>query len=524
MAEEEGDGEARWSKEECAAAYDRTKGVIDDLCNLGLELRTIQTREGRQRELQRNLAAVSEKLTEGPPVLFPLGSGQARMLRIPPDEALLLNSREKAPYFICVEVLGDAQDDHSSRPAGCEQDDGDHQWNGESSPPNRAHGAEESVREPKHGPVAVALNPKKEDKYEEGVGVSVTPLSVSAKRGVVHRRLPTEVAMEKLAEESGRRDSMAEPRDDRDVTSLSPANTNRASSHAKRRGGETWAERCERVRSESPFGCLNGWRLEPVIVKTGDDCRQELLAAQVTATFQAVFQEAGLPLWLRPYEVFVTGARTALMEAVPDAPSLHSVRSRSPKRSLLEHFRRKFGPSGTPGFQRAQRNFIESLAAYSLVAYMLQLKDRHNGNILLDEEGHVINIDFSFMLSNSPGGINFESAPFKLTREFLELMDSDPEGTPSDPFNYFKVLMIQGFLAARKHAERIVLLVEMLQPSNCPCFRAGPKSISQLRRRFRLNLTEEQCVEHVLSLISDSLDAWSTRQYDLYQRILTGIL
>ncbi len=68
----------------------------------------------------------------------------------------------------------------------------------------------------------------------------------------------------------------------------------------------------------------------------------------------------------------------------------------------------------------------------------VQLKDRHNGNLLLDDEGHIVHIDFSFMLSYSPGGINFESAPFKLTRELLEVMDSDAEGCASDAFNYFK--------------------------------------------------------------------------------------
>ena len=53
--------------------------------------------------------------------------------------------------------------------------------------------------------------------------------------------------------------------------------------------------------------------------------------------------------------------------------------------------------------------------------FVSQVKDRHNGNLLLDEEGHIIHIDFGFMLSNSPGGVNFESAPFKLTRELLEV-------------------------------------------------------------------------------------------------------
>lgn len=84
--------------------------------------------------------------------------------------------------------------------------------------------------------------------------------------------------------------------------------------------------------------------------------------------------------------------------------------------------------------------------------------------------------------------------------------------------------MIQGFLVCRKHADRILLLVEMMSNSGCPCFKAGPRAVQALRRRFHLNLTDAQCVEMVLGLISDSLDAWRTRQYDYYQRVLNGIL
>jgi phosphatidylinositol 4-kinase len=73
-------------------------------------------------------------------------------------------------------------------------------------------------------------------------------------------------------------------------------------------------------------------------------------------------------------------------------------------------------------FKVAQTNFIESLAAYSIISYILQIKDRHNGNILIDAKGHVVHIDFGFLLGISPGGINFESAPFKLTSEYIELM------------------------------------------------------------------------------------------------------
>jgi len=60
-----------------------------------------------------------------------------------------------------------------------------------------------------------------------------------------------------------------------------------------------------------------------------------------------------------------------------------------------------------------------------------QVKDRHNGNILLDNEGHIIHIDYGYILSCSPKNLGFESSPFKLTPEFVEVI---PHINKSFPF------------------------------------------------------------------------------------------
>ena len=43
---------------------------------------------------------------------------------------------------------------------------------------------------------------------------------------------------------------------------------------------------CRRISEASPYGHLLNWRLLPVIVKCGDDLRQELLAYQVLRQLQ----------------------------------------------------------------------------------------------------------------------------------------------------------------------------------------------------------------------------------------------
>jgi len=49
---------------------------------------------------------------------------------------------------------------------------------------------------------------------------------------------------------------------------------------------EPWEEKVQRIRESSPYGHLSAWRLIPVIVKCGDDLRQELLAYQVLRQLQ----------------------------------------------------------------------------------------------------------------------------------------------------------------------------------------------------------------------------------------------
>jgi phosphatidylinositol 4-kinase len=287
---------------------------------------------------------------------------------------------------------------------------------------------------------------------------------------------------------------------------------------------ESWQAKQERVRRTSAYGQHPGWKLLPVLIKANDDLRQEQMAAQLIYKMASILARENCPVWLCPYEILALTDRGGIIEAIPDTISLDSLKRNDSGFTSLRDFFHSYYGEDTSALASAKANFVESLAAYSMVCFLLQIKDRHNGNILLDSRGHMIHIDFGFFFLSSPGkNAGFESAPFKLTREFVEVLD----GTQSHLFHVFRELCVRSFLALRKHCMEIILLVEMLKTGNeeLQCFRGAPdEAVRQLRQRFRLDLNDRACREYVHSLIDASTENWRTDWYDRYQRYFVGVL
>ncbi|KAF3833439.1 hypothetical protein F7725_024643 [Dissostichus mawsoni] len=372
---------------------------------------------------------------------------------------------------------------------------------------------------------------------------------------------------------------------------------------------EPWEEKDQGGLS---YGHLLNWRLLSVIVKCGDDLRQELLAYQVLRQLQSIWQQERVPLWIKPYKIMVMSSDSGMIEPVLNAVSLHQVRKQS-QLSLMDYFLQEHGSFTTEEFPvgseelrpERRRIFTDLLPAagqrqvrgrgyllqvkdrsktgegaglpaagqrqvrgrgYLLQVktgegaglpaagqrqvrgrgYLLQVKDRHNGNILLDSEGHIIHIDFGFILSSSPRNLGFETlspvssgshlsshlSPQALTCLLrLSPVSSgshlSPHLSPQALTCLLRLSPVSSPVSSGSHLSPhlspqaltcLLTCLLRLSPVSSPvssgshlaCFH-GSSTIRGLKERFHMSLTEEQLQVLVEQLVDGSMRSITTK-------------
>ncbi|VEU20058.1 DEKNAAC100565 [Brettanomyces naardenensis] len=253
------------------------------------------------------------------------------------------------------------------------------------------------------------------------------------------------------------------------------------------------------------------------IFKVGDDCRQDVLVLQLMAIFRTVWMASGLDVYLYPNRVTAASPGCGIIDVLPNSIS-RDMLGREAVNGLYEYFITQFGPQTSSGFQRARNNFVKSMASYSIITYLLAIKDRHNGNIMYDNQGHILHVDFGFCFDIAPGGVTFEQSPFKLTREMVQVMGGSSD---TQAFRWFEELCVKGFLVCRQYMDAIVAAVEPMLDSGLPCFKAG--TIKRLEARFVPNKSAKDAAGYMRGLIRKSYESLATKGYDEFQKITNGI-
>jgi hypothetical protein len=265
-----------------------------------------------------------------------------------------------------------------------------------------------------------------------------------------------------------------------------------------------------KYKQKSIFKNFDSYQIKSFIVKANDDLLQEMLILQIIKKFSDILKP--LEIDINSYEIVMIGVRTGILEFLTNSSSINYILNKIPNNWNLSKF---FFNYFKNNLENAKINFLNSLVGFCLISYFLQIKDRHNENILIDNKGRIMHIDFGFVLGASPGGFNIEKSNMKLTEEYVKILG----GLDSNLFKLFKSKFLNGIIELQKHYKILKTLIDIMCKLNLRIFDfvSKEKVVENFRNKFLFDLKKVELEKFVDNLIMGSYNDYTTWFYDSFQ-------
>ncbi|GIX64199.1 phosphatidylinositol 3-kinase [Babesia caballi] len=234
------------------------------------------------------------------------------------------------------------------------------------------------------------------------------------------------------------------------------------------------------------------------VYKHCDDLRLDQVCQQAAKLADSILRSHGVESYIESYQVLSTSSRDGFVEFLMDTKSLSAV--------LADHgsvAAYVLGDHPSPVDALCKRlNFAGSLASYSVLTYLLGVGDRHNDNLILSRSGHVVHVDYAYVLGSDPKPLPLP--PFKLSREMLDFLG----GRHSFFYRLFEERFYLVFSVLRRHAKLFIILLYLLV--DCDLRSVDFGALVQMESRFHLSDSSPSALrQHVHSLVEASTTALS---------------
>lgn len=174
----------------------------------------------------------------------------------------------------------------------------------------------------------------------------------------------------------------------------------------------------------------------------------------------------------------------------------------------------EYGPHNSYGIKpEVLQNFIRSCAGYCVITYILGIGDRHLDNIMVTKDGRLFHIDFGFILGKDPKPF---APPMRICKEMVESMG----GFTSPGYTSFKSKCCQAYKILRRHSKLIINLLYLMVDSGIKDMSGDPQFVLlKVEQKFQALMDDEQCEEHFVSLIDESVNAILPAVFEVAHRL-----
>ena len=210
----------------------------------------------------------------------------------------------------------------------------------------------------------------------------------------------------------------------------------------------------EESKKFNRFGNKNYYEF---IFKIGDDLRQDQLILQMINFMNSLLTKKYIDCEFTPYKALATTKNDGFLEFVPNAITYYDIKKKYEELDL--YF--KNIKDNQEQYHKKLKKFINSLAGYCAVNYILGVGDRHEHNIMFRKDGHIFHIDFGYILGNEP---YFNFIPFKISKDMVAFMG----GKDSENYKKFTQKCVNVYLELRENERSIINMFYLMIDSEIP--------------------------------------------------------
>ncbi|KAI9912814.1 hypothetical protein PsorP6_005220 [Peronosclerospora sorghi] len=182
-----------------------------------------------------------------------------------------------------------------------------------------------------------------------------------------------------------------------------------------------------------------------------DDLRKDSIVQNIINVMYLILkQETRLDIPLVTYRVLPTSSFDGLIEIVENAYTLYSIiRDHGTIMNFLHHY------NGHRTLGEISSSFRDSLAAYTVITFLLGVGDRHADNVMLTKDGILFHIDYGFILGKDPKPLQ---PPMRLDHYMIEALG----GAQTQQFEQFKQLCVIAFNCLRRHVSLFMIMLTLV--------------------------------------------------------------
>jgi hypothetical protein len=277
--------------------------------------------------------------------------------------------------------------------------------------------------------------------------------------------------------------------------------------------GEIWiasqviSDQIEIKRSKSrpaliPFKNRKG-SLKKFLYKA-DNLKKDFIITQIISLMiYYIRRELQLDFKFINYHIYLLKNDYGLIEVIDDSYTIYDIRNKLGM-SILNYILES-NPQET--VESVRNKFINSLAVYSVITYLLGIGDRHLDNIMVHRSGYLFHIDFEYILGDDP---KIVSQTMRITNDMLETIG----GKNSQNYLIFKNRCSAIFNCLRKHLHIFVALLSLLANDRL----SKTRIVDEMSKRFEPGEKYLSAETYITTIIDNSHDTLTNGIMDTFYR------